>query len=926
MPKPLRRFSVPLFSLVLTTALLGGCIQESAEAQLEKAKAHLQQSERPQAVIRLKSALQADPSLQEARYLLGVSLLELGDAAGAQIELRKLREAQYRIEDVVPKLAQAMLKAGNIDRLLTELGQESLQNDSGQAELKAAIAMAHGARGKLDLAGEAVRAALQRDPESRSARLVEARLLAASGERPRALERVDGLLAQYPQFSEAGLYRAVLLSTLGRSREEVEAAYRQVLKQEPTNLDALGMMALLAAYAKDWSAAQAQVDAMQRHHPRQLATLFISASLDAQKGELAAAHQKVQALLKLAPGEPSFARLAGVIEYQRGNFLQAANHLGRALSGGEFQLPTRVLLARSQLQLGDPQRSLLTLRPLLDRADLPNEVRLTAAEAQMQVGDTAAASRLFQQAAQQDPRDPRARTAWALAQFDRAGLAATEAALREIAQADSGGVAEMALVTLRMSRQLYPEALQAIDELEAKLKASPLPSLLRGRVELARGDQALARQHFERALQIKPDLVPAVSALADMDVRAGQRDAAVRRYQQLAQVSTGSLPADLAVLQLRAEGGASPAELVSLAADITKRHPGEVQPRLAHIRAMLAAKQDKEAVAVAQQAAAAFPGDGEFLELLSIAHQQAGDLGQAQAAATRMASLHPNSPMPYMRMAELSLSQQNPGAAKAHLQRAISVRDDFTPSYMALADLHLSEGKFDEARALAVSLQKRHPTLATGWLLTAEAERRNNRPKAAAAALRTALDKRENVVTAMKLHTALLAGAESAEAGRFAADWLKRRPGDVVFKMYLGQQAIEAQDLKLAERLFEEVLAEQGGNAVAQNNLAWLQMRLGKPEALASAQRALSLAPGSAAVMDTVAAVHASRKDWTEALSMQRRALAADPSNILHHLHLAEYLARAGQKDDARTELERIDMKSLTPALQARWKALKAEL
>ncbi|MFO1250911.1 MAG: XrtA/PEP-CTERM system TPR-repeat protein PrsT [Inhella sp.] len=926
MPNFFRRHPATLLPFAFAAALVGGCVQESAEEQLSKAKSHLEQSERPQAIIRLKSALQGDPALQEARYLLGVALLESGDAVGAQIELRKLREAGYRTEDVVPRLAQAMLKAGNVDRLLTELGQESLQSHSGQAELKAAIAMAHGARGKLELAGEAVQAALKRDPENGSARLVEARLLAAGGDRKGALERVDSLLAKNPKFSEAGLFRAVLLSMLGRSREEIESAYRQVLAVEPANLDALGMSTLLAAHAKDWSAAQAYLELMQRHHPRQLATLFIAASLDAQKGELGAAHQKVQALLKLAPAEPSFARLAGVIEYQRGNFLQAASHLGRALSGSEFQLATRVLLARSQLQLGDPQRSLMTLRPLLDRGDLPNEARLTAAEAYLQVGDTAAASKLFQQAAQQDPRDPRARTAWALAQFDRAGLPATEAALREIAQADAGVVAELALVTLRMSRQLHPEALLAIDELEAKLKASPLPHLLRGRVELARGDQALARKHFERALQIKPDLVPAVSALADLDVRAGQREAAVRRFQQLAQVSTGSLPADLAVLQLRAEGGAAAVELVTLAAEVSKRHPGEVQPRLALIRAMLAANQFKEAVGAAQQAAVAFPGDAEFLELLSIAHQQAGDIGQAQAAATRMASLHPNSPMAYMRMAELSLSQKNASEAKAHLQRALSVRDDFTPAYMALADLLMAEGKFDEARALASSLQKRHPAMASGWLLTGEVERRSRRPKAAAAAFQTALDKREDVRTAMQLHTALVAGGERTEAARFAAEWLKRRPGDAVFKTYLGQQAIEAQDLVQAERLFQELVGEQPGNVVALNNLAWTQMRLGKPDALANVQRAIAIAPRSAAVLDTLAAVHAARKEWEEALAAQRRAVDAEPSIMLHRLHLVEYLARSGQKDVARAELARIDLATLAPPLQARWKALKAGL
>src|SRR5438552_16180828 len=79
---------------VFAAALFSGC-SERPESMVASAKDYLAKNDRNAAIIQLRNALQKNPDLAEARFLLGKALLDNAEYAAAEKELRKAGELGY---------------------------------------------------------------------------------------------------------------------------------------------------------------------------------------------------------------------------------------------------------------------------------------------------------------------------------------------------------------------------------------------------------------------------------------------------------------------------------------------------------------------------------------------------------------------------------------------------------------------------------------------------------------------------------------------------------------------------------------------------------------------------------------------------------------------------------------------------------------
>ena len=903
----LRSSPVRLAGAVLAaSALLAGCFDQSATQLVESGKARMQKKEYKAAAIEFKNALQKDGSLVEARFLLGKALLESGDSQGAWLELSKARDAGYNNDELVPPMAAALILRGQIDKFVAEYADVDLTVPKRQSELKAALATAYGAQGKYVQARAAADAALQADPTNVVAQLAVAKLLFIGGDKAAAMTQIDAALKAHPESPSPWLAKAETLQMSGADAAETMTAYRETLKREPTNLQAHIAIFSLLWKQRDLAGMDQELADLKKALPGTPYINYFSATLALERKDLKTAQENAQQLLKVAPDSPRFLHLAGVIEYERGAYLQAAAHLGKAVSiGAVSPIATRTLLARSLLRAGDPRKALTAVQPLIDgKNPPPAEIYSVAADAHMQLGEAAEAKKMYALAVKADPKDSHGRTALALADIDAGRTEQAMSELKSVAANDESAQAEVVMLMTMLRNNQLDQATQVVNALEKKQPDRPVAPYFRGRIELLQGQPDKARESMELAVKRAPAYLPAVATLATLDVQAGKPQAAVARYEKVVAADPRSVAALMGLIELRASTGASATEVRNQLEAAIKQFPDADTPRLALGSALIAERQFKPAIQVAQDGISRSPDNPRFHELLGSAQLAAGDVNQASQAFSKMASLQPNSVAPLMRLAEVQVARKDAPAAISQLRKVLTVKPGYTPATGMLVTLLARTGKIDEALTLSKDVQAKQPGEPIGWIMEGDLQVSKGNKPAALAAYRSALAKRPASEVAIKLHRTLLDAGQAADASKFEAEWLSKQPEDPMFNYYIGDRALAAGEYDRAESFLRKSLVKAPQNAVAMNNLAWLLQRAGKPGALEMAEKAAALQPNNASFLDTTAEIYAASNKLDKALATQKRALELDPQQPMHRLHLAQYLVKNGQKSEARQELQ----------------------
>lgn len=893
-------------SALLAALLVAGCGGSNPDTLLTSAKEYLAKNDHKAAVIQLKNALQKNPDLAEARFLLGKALLESGDPTGAEVELRKAENLQHPADQVVPLLARTFLALGETSKVIKDLSKAELATVGAKADLQASIGQAYLVQGKPDLADAAFKASLEAQPDYPPAVLGEARLKASQNDFQGAIALLDSALRTSPKLHEAWQLKGELLVFQSNNGAALEA-FRKAIQAKPDFLPAHSMIVRQLLATGDIEEATKQVELMKQVAPNHPQTLYQKALLAYQKKDLPQAREAIQLMLRLVPESPLGLQLAGAIEYDLKAYPQAEAYLIKAVpKTPELGIARRLLIA-NYLRTGQPTKAQAALEPVLDKIEKDSNMLALAGQVFMQTGQIDKAGTYFAKAAALDPKNTGKRTSLAMANLAKGDAEGAFRDLEQVAAADPGNRADLALIAAHVQRREFDAALKAIAALETKQPNQPLTHNLRGATLLGKRDAAGARKSFEQALALDPAYFPAAANLAGLDLSEKKPQEARQRFESVLAKDPKNVSAHLALAQMSARAGGTTEEVAALIRKAVTANPTEVSPRQALIGHYLTRKDFKNALSAAQDAVAAMPEKPEILEAAGRAQQAAGDNNQALSTFGKLATVRPESPVPYLRIAEVEVAAKNKEAALQSLRKALKLKPDSLEAQRGIMMLELDANRPTEALSIARDIQRQRPKEPVGYLFEGDAHASLKSWPEAVAAYRNGLKATPGSSDlAIKLHAAQRMVNGPAAADKFAETWLKEQPKDAAFRLYLAEEAGVRKDYATAAKYYRSVLELQPNAPAVLNNLAWVGGQTKDPKAIEYAEQANKLAPEQPAVMDTLAVLLVQKGDTERAMGLFKKALEKAPEAQQIRLNYARALLTSGQKSEAKKELEQI--------------------
>ena len=891
--------------LVIGLLAVAGCSKpKTSYDYLTQARQAREKGNDRAALIDLKNALKKDPKNGEARLLFAQILNGHGEGSAAEIEVRKAIDLGVNKSFAAATLGKALLLQSQYQKVLDEVAL--IDGDKGKvaADIYNVRGDAYIGLRKVDEAKSAFENALKEDSNSADAYLGMVQLAALRNDFEEALHQTEMALAKDPNKIEAWLMKASLFRVQNKD-EDARAAYKHILQVDKSNVAAhIGLASIDMAQNK-LDAAKSEVEAAMKIAPNSLMVNFALGTVELRRGHFKDSQEAVQKVLKAAPDYIPGILLRGAVGFALGSYEQALNDLNRVVARYPSDAYARRLLAATQFKLGETEHALKTLQPLLKPEVEDAQALALAGEVQMKAKNYAKASEYLQKALEINPQVEQIHTQLGLSYL---GAGDTQRGLNELEEAakrsPGQSPADTMLILNYLQRKDYNQALGAISNLEKKVGPNPVTYYLKGVVLLRHGNYSDARKAFEQALTLQPSYFAAAANLARLDVRDNMPDMARKRLEAILEKDKSNVPAMMALADL-AESQKQGQEYAQWLERTIEAKPDAVLPRFRLVYYYIA-KQDKaNALKVATDAVKHYPESAGALSLLGTTQLAVGKNEEALRTFTKLIQVAPNMPTYYVQLAQAQIAVNKPHDARISLNKALKLEPASQQALTLLIRLEVAENKVSDALKIARELEARQPKSPAGYDNEADILVTQKQYAQAVKAYEQALDRGAGPAVLIKIYRALNDAGDGKAAEQRLKSWLKKYPADIVVRTYAAEHYMINNRNRDAIAQYEELLKITSQNATALNNLANLYQRVGDSRAVATAEQALKLSPQDPVIQDTLGWILVQQGDQLpRSIKLLHEAAAGAPKGGTIHYHLAVALARSGQNDEAKKELE----------------------
>ncbi|MDQ5835894.1 MAG: tetratricopeptide repeat protein [Acidobacteriota bacterium] len=464
-----------------------------------------------------------------------------------------------------------------------------------------------------------------------------------------------------------------------------------------------------------------------------------------------------------------------------------------------------------------------------------------------------------------------------------------------------------------------------VEELLKRNQKDPDALFLRARMSEAAGKYKDAIADLKTVLDSDPRSKLGLYFMADALYRDGQLEQARARAAELERYYVDTqefLPAKLLQIQISLDSGdfdGAKRMADDLVAKLKDKTPsGELTPQLlADLKTNVFILRGKANLGLGQRAA-----DADVSKFIAAAR---ADFEQARQLA-------PNSPMPYVNLADVAAAEKKPDEAQQQLERALSLDRTNFQALTALINLSMVTGHLDQARQRVEQLASEQPTSAPLQYLVGQAYRTGSQqqppdPQRAEAAFQRAVQQDPDYMAAysalaeiyVALSTEARAQNRQEDASRLTDQAVgqykkitEKRQDDFIAYRNIGLIEAQRNNLDVAVDYYHRVLSIRPDEPVAENNLAMLYVehdKVNAEEAMRLAQDVVRRFPGEPGFADTLGQVYLKKGLYRDAVEQLQKVVAVASrtghDNSLYRWHLGQALAAAGDKQGARRELQK---------------------
>lgn len=898
--------------LMLTTLAFVACDSQVSEQQMvQSASEYLDQNKIREAAIELKNVLQQNPENAEARYMLGLINLDVGDTASAEKEFRRAAGAGWSGEQAQIGLARAMINRKEFQKLLDEIEIKDNYSANARADLYALQALAQAGLRDIERARETLDKGSELDAKAFHVLKSAIQIQLAAGNMEHAGESLKLALAAYEDNQEILLLSAIA-ALRNKDKEKAATAYRKVVEMDPVNLVSIyGRQARLVLARMEivdgmFDQAQAMLMPLIKQNANDPETNFVRGLLAFEQGELDLAEERLFMVLKVAPDHALTQLLFGTVSYAQQDYEQAAYYIAKYVSVMPDNLGARKLLGRTYIKLGQHDEAQATLQPGLESSADDAELLALVGLSQLQGGDVVSGIEGLEKAVQAAPESLKLRSRLASAYIS---VGETENAIKELniilAEGGDNKQAEALLISAYIKAEHYDKAIDVALDMVQQNPEDPAVLSVAGNVFVASNDRPEARKYFNRALQVKPGYVQATMLLARLEELDGYHAKAEVLYKKLADTNTEDIAPLMALARL-AETQNQAVEMLVWLEQARKRAPRDIRPLKILAEYYLREQALEKVSSLINEAIKIAPRDNTLLTLRARLQMAEGQYNKALLSLNELVTRVPDSVFIRAMLGETYFRLDQLTDARRQLEIVLEKQPYYVPALVLMANLELRSGNNEQALQYAGKIQKTQPDLYMGYEIAGDASMLKKNHADAKVSYEQAWGRKQLSGLAIKLSEASTRSGEFEEATKPLLTWLSDNPSDARALQFLGTAYQNMKRDDKAIEAFGKVLAIQPDNVVSLNNLAWLYSLANNPKALELAERAYRVSSNDSGVQDTYGWILVQQGQVEKGRRILAQVVEALPEVPEVQYHYAVALLKSGDEEEALKLLGRL--------------------